>query len=144
VPIAAAVVVAIGSVVLLRPSKEPDLHADAGSGPAVYRSQEVEVISPAGELPQAPKSFLWKGFAGSAIYKVSVMEVDHEVLWATKTNDTSITIPSSIRGKMLPGKPVLWQVTALSSQGQVLAVSQVQRFSVARKFPASTNGSLPR
>ncbi len=142
VPVAAILVVAVASSVLLRPARQPDLRADAGSGPAVYRSQEVEVVALAGELPQAPKTLQWKRFAGAANYKVSVMEVDHEALWAAETNDISITIPGPTRGKMLPGKPVLWQVTAFDGQGRVLAVSQVQRFSVGRKSPASTNGSL--
>jgi hypothetical protein len=143
-PIAAILVVAVTSVVLLRPARQPDLRADAGSGPVIYRSQEVEVISLAGELPQAPKTLQWKHFAGASNYKVSVMEVDHQPLWAVETNDISITIPVSTRSKMLPGKPLLWQVTALDSQTRVLAVSQVQRFSVARGSPASTNGSLPQ
>ena len=144
VPVAAIVVVGAASVVLLRPAKQPDLRADAGSGPAVYRSQEVEVIALSAELPSAPKTLQWKRFAGATIYKVAVMEVDHEALWTAETNDISITIPGSTRSKMLPGKPVLWQITALDGQGRSLAVSQVQRFSVARKSPASTNGSLPQ
>jgi hypothetical protein len=144
VPVAAIVVVAVTSVVLFRPAKQPELHADAGSGPAVYRSQEVEIITLAGEQPNAPKTLQWKRFAGAANYKVSVMEVDHETLWAAETNDISITIPASTRAKMLPGKPVIWQVIALDSQGRTLAVSQLERFSVARKSPISKSGSFPQ
>jgi hypothetical protein len=126
---------------VLRPSKEPELHANLGTGPAVYRSQQVEVVSPVGELAGAPNSLQWKGFPGAAVYRVEVMEVDQAPLWAAKTNDTSFTIPSATRAKMLPGKPVLWQVTALDSQGRTLAVSQLQRFSVPRKSSISRNGS---
>jgi len=144
VPVAAILVVAVTSVVLLRPGKQPDLRADAGSGPVVYRSQEVEVITLAGEQTNAPKTLQWKRFAGAANYKVSVMEVDHETLWAVETNDISITIPASTRARMLPGKPVLWQVTALDSQGRTLAVSQLERFSVTRKSPISKSGSFPQ
>jgi hypothetical protein len=131
-------------VILLRPAKEPELHANLGSGPAVYRSQQVEIVSPVGELASAPNSLHWKGFPGAVEYKVEIMEVDHAPLWAAKTNDTSFTIPNATRAKMLPGKPVLWQVTALDSQGRTLAVSQLQRFSVARKSPISKNGSNPK
>ncbi len=144
VPVAAMLVLAVTSVVVFRSAKQPELRADAGSGPAVYRSQEVEVVTLAGELPHAPKALQWKRFAGAANYKVSVMEVDREALWAAQTNDISITIPASTRAKMLPGKPVLWQVTALDSQGRVLAVSQLERFSVARKSPSSGTGMVPR
>jgi hypothetical protein len=129
---------------LLRPSKEPELRANLGAGPAVYRSQQVEVVSPVGELAGAPNTLQWKSFPGAAEYKAELMEVDHAPLWSTKTNDTSFTIPSATRAKMLPGKPVLWQVTALDSQGRMLAVSQLQRFSVARKSPILKNGSNPK
>lgn len=133
IPIAAVVVIAAVSVILLRTSKQPELRADLGSGPTVYRSQAVEVIGPSGELPEAPKDLQWKPFPGAAQYKVSIMEVDRVALWSGTTNYTSLTIQNSTRTKMLPGKPVLWQVSALDSQGRVLAVSQLQRFSVARK-----------
>ena len=144
VPVAAIVVVAAASVIMLRTSKQPELHANLGSGPAVYRSQQVEVVSPVGELAGAPNSLRWKGFPGAAEYKVEVMEVDHAPLCTAKTNDTAFTIPSATRAKMLPGKPVLWQVTALDSQGRTLAVSQLQRFSVARKSPISKSGLSPK
>ena len=136
-PVAALVVIATASFFVLRASRQPDLKASLGSGPSVYRSQEVEIVSPAGELTQAPKSLEWKAFAGATKYKVEVMEVDHAVLWSASTNYISLTIPSATQAKMLPGKPVLWQVTALDSQERTLAVSQVKRFSVSRKSAVS-------
>jgi hypothetical protein len=144
VPVAAIVVVTTASLILLRPSKEPELHANLGSGQAIYRSQQVEVVSPIGELAGAPNSLQWKGFPGAAEYKVEIMEVDHAPLWSAKTNDISITIPSATRAKMLPGKPVIWQATALDSQGRTLAVSQLERFSVIRKSPILKSGSNPK
>lgn len=138
-PVATAAIMAVAALLWLRPHKEPDLLASAGNGTAVYRSQEVEVVAPAGELAQAPKLLQWKQFQGAAEYKVALMEVDHSALWTSQTADISVTIPSSTRAKMLPGKPVLWQVTAFDRQGQVLATSQVQRFSVARKSPGSSD-----
>lgn len=144
VPVTAIVLVAVTSVVVLRSRKEPELQANLGSGPAIYRSQQVDVIAPVGELPSAPKELQWKSFATAAKYKVEVMEVDHALLWSSETNYITLTIPAPARAKMLPGKPVLWQVTALDNQGRVLAVSQVQRFSVARRSPNSSSGLLPR
>ena len=143
-PAAAIVVIAVATGILLRSSKQPELQANLGSGPTVYRSQEVELIAPAGELSKAPKDLQWQAFAGATQYKVSLMEVDHAPLWSAATNYISLTIPNPTRAKMLPGKPVLWQVTALDAQGRRLAVSQIQRFSVTRKSNPSTNGSLPQ
>lgn len=133
IPVATVVAIATVGMFLLRRSKQPELRADLGSSPAVYRSQEVQIIGPSGELPQAPKDLQWKPVLGAAQYKVLIMEVDKVPLWSGTTNYTSLTIQNSTRNKMLPGKPVLWQVTALDSQGRVLAVSQLQRFSVTRK-----------
>jgi hypothetical protein len=133
VPVAAVAILVAASAILMRSSKEPELRADLGKNPPIYRSQEVEVIAPVGELPKAPQNLQWKAFSGAEVYKVLIMEVDHVPLWSAQTKDISFTIPNATRAKMLPGKPVLWQVTALDSQGRTLAVSQLQRFSVARK-----------
>ena len=130
-------------------SQEPQLRADAGNGPVLYRSQEIQVIAPTGEVAEAPKTLRWKPVPGLTRYKISIMEVDESLLWSGETNDSTLTIPVSTRVKMLPGKPVLWRVTALDDQGRVLATSQVQRFSVRIKssgstFPKSASGALSR
>lgn len=140
-PVAAIVVIAAASAIVLRKPKPPEL-AQLGSGSAVYRSQEVEVIGPVGDVAQPPKELKWKAFSGATQYKVSIMEVDHAPLWSAETNYISLTIPNATRIKMLPGKPVLWQVAALDSQGRTLAVSQLQRFSVAR-LSGPDKGSRP-
>jgi hypothetical protein len=135
IPAAAVVAVAVASVVLLRPAKEPDLRADAGNRPGVFRSQEVEVIGPSGELPQAPTTLQWRVFPGAANYKVTVMEVDRSPLWTSVVNETEAKIPASLPAMMHPSKPVLWQVTALDAQGHSLATSQIYRFVVSRANP---------
>jgi len=143
-PVTAVLVVALTSAVLLRRSQEPQLNANAGQGPAVYRSQEVGITGPSGELPEAPKTLQWKAFPGASGYKIEVMEIDENPLWSGETHEQILTIPAAIRAKMLPGKPVLWKVTALDGRGAVLAVSQVQRLSVQRKSPTSNRGVVPR
>jgi hypothetical protein len=143
-PVAAVLIVGASSVVLMQRSQEPRLRADAGDGPAIYRSQEVTVIGPSGDLAEAPKILQWKAFAGAVDYKVEITEVDEAPLWSAETKASDVTIPDAIRGRMIPGKPVLWKVTALDSQGRVLAVSQVQHLSVQRKSPSATSGVLSR
>jgi hypothetical protein len=128
--LAAAVV---AGVILLRPPKEPDLQANAGGHPAIYRSQEIQVVGPVGDVPQVPHTLQWQTFSGAQLYKVVVMEVDNSPLWSAETKETSVEIPASLRAKMFPGKPILWQVTALDGQGRVLGTSQIQRFSTPRE-----------
>jgi len=128
--VAAAVVV---GVILLRPPKEPDLQANAGGHTTVYRSQEIPVVGPIGEVSQVPRTLQWQAFPGTQLYKVVVMEVDNSPLWSAETKETSVEVPASLRAKILPGKPILWQVTAVDGQGRVLGTSQIQRFSTPRE-----------
>jgi hypothetical protein len=144
VPATAVLVVAVAGAVLLHRPQEPVLQADAGNGPTVYRSQELQLVGPSGEVGEAPKTLQWKTFPGATTYKASVMEVDETPLWAGDTHDLVLTIPDAVRAKMLAGKTVLWRVTALDGEGRTLATSQVQRFSVQRKSPGSNGGALPR
>jgi len=64
------------------------------------------------------------------------MEVDHSLLWSHETTDVSAQIPVAIRSKMLPGKPILWQVTSSDAQKRILSTSQVEKFVVT---PPSSN-----
>jgi hypothetical protein len=131
IPLAAVIAIA-AVIVLLRPAKEPPLQAQLEQGQAIMRSQEIETLRPSGESAQAPRALEWKAFPGAAKYKVEVMEVDRFPIWETQTNDNSVTIPDSVRTRMLPAKPILWRVTASDPQGRVIATSQVQRFFVSR------------
>jgi len=139
VPAMAVVAAAIMAAILLRPEKEPGLQADAGHFNGIYRSQEVQVVSPAGDLQQAPRELQWQPYPGTETYRVAVREVDNSLLWSMETRETSVEIPGFLRAKMLPGKPILWQVTALDATGRVLGTSQVQRFaSPRRQSPGKT------
>jgi hypothetical protein len=138
----APLVIAVVSVAVMHHSREPQLRADSSGGPVVYRSQEVQLTSPLGELPEAPKLLQWKAFPGTSQYKVSLQEVDGVTVWSAETAASSIPIPPPIRAKMLPGKPLLWRVTALDSDGRVLAASQLQRFSPQLKSSRSISGVL--
>jgi hypothetical protein len=127
-----AVAVIVG-VILSRPPKEPDLQANAGGQPAIYRSQEIQVVSPVGDVPEIPRSLQWQPFSGAGSYKVMVMDVDNSPLWSAETKEATIEIPPGVRVKMLPGKPILWQVSAMDERGQILGSSQIQRFASPRQ-----------
>lgn len=132
-PIGAVAAVAIVSALILQPSKPPQLQANAGGNQVIYRSQEVVIVGPVGELQKMPRELQWQSFAGAASYRIEIMEVDQTRLWTGDTKETSIPLPAAVRARMLPGKPFLWQVTATDSQGRVLGSSQTQRFSTPRQ-----------
>jgi len=126
-PIAAAAIVA-AALLWLRSPREPELQANLGSGPTVYRSTEVQTIAPIGNLQKTPDAMQWKAVERAASYKILLSEVDQTEVWTAQTSDTSLTIPRAVVAKMKVGKPFLWKVSALDTNGQVLATSQPQRF----------------
>ena len=139
VPVGALAVLAVVGVLWLRAPQEPGLQATVQSDHPIYRSQEVEVVSPAGTLAEAPAQLQWRAFEQAALYKATIMEVDHAPIWSLETTREIAPVPASVRDKMLPGKTLLWQVTALDSQGRAIATSQVQRFIVVLRSSGSPN-----
>jgi hypothetical protein len=139
VPVGAVAVLAVAGALLFRAPKEPTLQANLGTGTQIYRSQEVETVGSSGELEKAPATLQWKVFDGAASYKLAMMEIDRSPVWSLETKDFSASLPGSVRVKILPGKTILWQVTALDAQGRVLATSQVQRFTVSPRRSRSND-----
>ena len=136
----ACALIAVTSVVLLRSSKEPELRASLGNDKNVYRSAQIQTISPVGDVTEVPKTLAWQAFPGASSYKVALMEVDKSVLWSGETKDTSVTIPDASRARIVDSKPILWQVTAVGPSGNVLAASSTQRF-VYRQHSGSSRSS---
>jgi hypothetical protein len=60
------------------------------------------------------------------------MEVDHAELWSAETRDATIALPAALRGRIVPGKPLLWEVVAKDAAGRAVAWSGKQRFRVRR------------
>ena len=139
---AAVALVAITSVIILRPSKEPELRASLGNQP-VYRSQQVQVVGPEGDVAEVPQTLEWKAFPGAQAYRVVVMEVDQSPLWTAEIAGTLVTIPASVRARIIVNKPILWQVTALDQAGTVLASSSTERF-LYREHSGASNPVLPQ
>jgi hypothetical protein len=132
IPVAGLAMAAIVVALFLRSPKEPQLQANNMQHPStIYRSEEIQVAGPVGSVLQPPQEIRWNAFVGAQTYRVVVMEVDHTQLWTSETKSLFVQIPSNLRVKIVPGKPILWQVTAEDPQGNKLASSQVQRFLIS-------------
>jgi len=114
-----------------RSAPAPELSSDIGSGPWEMRSEELLGLSPTGELTRAPAELRWQATRGAARYRVTVMEVDRTELWKTDSSQTSASLPTTLLARIVPGKRLLWQVTALDSTGRTVATSQVESFRLA-------------
>jgi hypothetical protein len=119
-----------------RQVRPPALSPDVGAGPAVFRSSGVTLLSPTGDLDGPATDLRWEAVPGAASYSVRVMEVDRAEVWMSHARQASLSLPASVRARMVPGKPLLWQVEAKDAAGRTVATSQVQRFRLAlRELP---------
>ena len=97
----------------------------------VYRAGQLQSLAPVGNIPTAPQKLEWAAVAGAARYDVSVLEVDRSVIWRTSAATTSVTLPDNVVRLCVPGRTLLWEVTARDRSGVVLAESGTQRFRVS-------------
>jgi hypothetical protein len=101
------------------------------SGQQVYRAGSVEGLKPSGDLPAVPGTLEWSPYAGATRYDVSISEVDGTSLWNSSSEVPRVELPSSLKARFLPGKTILWQVTAKDASGVALADSGPQTFRVS-------------
>jgi hypothetical protein len=125
----AAAMVLVAASLELREGREPSLPDRIDPGGSVYRS-EVELGEPAGDLDARPAALRWESVAGAASYSVEVMEVDRAKVWKADVATPSVALPDTVTDRLVPGKPLLWQVSALDGAGKTIAASKMQRFRV--------------
>lgn len=128
---AAAAVLIVAVMVGQLVDREPAVVL-APSGADVYRSTRIQPIAPTGDLPQAPTGLSWMAVAGADQYDVAILEVDRTVLWRGSTRDSRIDLAPNLIGRFVPGKTILWEVSARGRDGAVIAQSGTQRFRVVR------------
>ena len=128
--LAAASVALLVAVNIGRDASPPALAPGATAGPESFRSEEIILDEPAGDLAVAPKQLRWHPAAGARSYSVEVMEVDRTPVWSAESREAKVALPTSVRARMVPGKPFLWQVVAKDLAGNSIAASQMQKFRV--------------
>ena len=109
--------------------REPSVrvHQDA----QVYRTLRVQATAPLGDVAAAPHLLEWAAVAGAVAYDVQVLEVDRAALWHGSASEPRIEIPAQVLAQIVPGKTLLWEITARNGSGVVIAESGTQRFRVA-------------
>jgi anti-sigma factor RsiW len=131
VSVAAVLLAVVGGYYLLK-SSAPSLPADMRTGSAVTRALAVAVVGPEGDQATMPERFEWRSVDGAVRYHVQLMEVDRHELWSTDTVNTAIEVPANVRPQIVPGKTLLWQVTAVNDANAPIAQSDMLRFRVSR------------
>lgn len=124
----AAATLSAAVIIGLQERRTPGLASPSSSASTVLRSAGITTVSPAGELDAVPTELRWEPQAGAASYSVQVMEVDQSQLWSAEALDAAVALPEALRARIVPGKPLLWEVVAKDAAGRAVAWSGKQRF----------------
>jgi len=127
----AIVLLLLGSGYYLSNQDTPRLPADSGSSPEATRSLSVTVRGPIGDQTSVPARLQWEPVNGAARYRVRVSEVDRQEIWSGDAVGTGIDLPPDVRARIVPGKTLVWQVTAFSPSNAAMAESAAQPFRLA-------------
>lgn len=127
---AASVLILAGISIYVSQMRNPALGPGLPSGADTYRSQSIRLETPKGEIAVPPAALLWQPVPGANRYVVTLMEVDRNEIWTQNSNSARADLPSSIQAKALPGKTLLWQVTAFDRAGSKIAESGIEKFRV--------------
>lgn len=125
---AAAIVLAVGAG-YLRWDPEPRI-APQASGAQTYRTTAVTVSAPRGDIASPPSELIWVAIEGAKRYDIQVLEIDHSLLWSGSSQTTRVELPRSIINRIVPGKTLLWTVTAVDGSDRPIAESGPQSFRV--------------
>jgi hypothetical protein len=129
----AGALLAVVSIGYVLQDREPSI-GDAPAG-EVYRSARIDVAGPTGDLSTPPTGFHWVSVPGADSYDVQVLEVDRTILWRTSTREPRVDVPPAVAARFVPGKTILWHVTARRRDGTAMAQSGTERFRVRVTAP---------
>lgn len=99
-------------------------------GVQTYRASTITTIAPGGDLSNPPSELTWQAVYGAVTYDVQILEIDRSPLWSSSTRSSRIELPRSVVSRIVPGKTLLWSVTATDSAGRPIAESGMQSFRV--------------
>ena len=109
----AGVLLAVAGGYYLTNPATPRLPNDIGSSVEPTRSLTIAVRAPLGDQTAVPDRLQWELVIGAARYRVRLSEVD---------------LPPDVRARIVPGKTLVWQVTAYNAANAPLAESGAARF----------------
>ena len=81
----------------------PALHPVSDAGQHIMRSTAVVVVAPVGDLRTTPTRVEWRAVPGAAKYRVRLLEVDRNELWAAETDEVHMDLPVAVQARIVPG-----------------------------------------
>lgn len=128
---AAALLALASAAVFFLGGRAPEL-PERGEGPGVVRGSSVELIEPVGQLDLRPSSWSWSAVEGAAMYRLSILRVDGEIVTVTETPQTSWRSSSDLA--LISRVTYGWKVEAVA-RGEVIASSPVEHFTFLEPIP---------
>ena len=101
-----------------------------GSGIGVFRSGEVKLMSPSGDLAQAPSEFRWETVPGAASYRIDLADALGKPLASATSIQPQIETTPEMKAAMQARMPIKWKVTALDGSGKTIAESSGGSFKI--------------
>jgi hypothetical protein len=124
------IAVAAGGFYLLVARNAPRLPGSVTTGDEVTRSLSITLTGPIGDQIESPRRFEWVAVNRAVRYRVRLMEVDRQELWSTSTSALAVDLPSSVLASIVPGRTLLWDVTAYDAADGLIAESGAHSFRV--------------
>src|SRR5690348_10847370 len=120
---AAALVVAVTLGISLYQTEDHKPHFGGNVGTSPFRSGEIHLISPSGQLNQLPDQLRWESVPGATTYSIQIsgIDLDHTVIWSGQSDQNSVTVTPEMKEKIHAGKPFKWTVTAQDGTGKQIA-----------------------
>lgn len=100
-----------------------------GGNIGVYRGN-FKLLSPTGDLAQAPTEFRWEAVPGAASYKVELTDVVGQSLASATSTQPQLAATPEMKAAMHAGTPVNWKVTAYDASGKSIADSPKGNFKI--------------
>ena len=99
-------------------------------GKSPFRSGAIHLVSPVGDLAQAPAEFRWDAVSGASSYPVELKDVAGMTLASAKSTQNVLPVTPEMKANMSSGKPLSWKVTALDAAGNAVADSSGESFKI--------------
>jgi hypothetical protein len=112
-------------------------NSNAGSGPVTgppvgsnYRTGEIKLLSPIGDVAHAPTEFRWEAVAGAASYKLELTDVIGKSLASASSTQPQLAATPEMKTAMHAGMPTHWKITAYDASGKKIAESSGGSFKI--------------
>lgn len=120
---AALAAVLVLAISLYHPNSEHPRVGAPQNGVGVFRSGEIKLVAPTGEVSQAPAEFRWEPYPGAASYKIELTDSVGMPLASATSDQPQIAATPEMTAAMHARMPIKWKVTAMDPKGKSIAES---------------------